>query len=554
LPSRGPKARDNFPLVFKLLSISGEQSIELAGGKTLVVGRAVTSDVPIYDPTISRRHAEITLTDAGVRIKDLGSSNGTFLNGAKVTDGDAAENDVVTFGKVAFKVVPITPPARAAVTTPAPPSSNQGTKGTAGAGGTIVRALPVSPSGNVPAIKEIGPSGGHLKVDAKDLYERQSQKLKLLLDISQELSKQQDLDRVLEKVVDLTFQVMSVDRVSILLLDAKTNELIPRISRSRAGDAQAAKMVPQSIARKVVEDRVAILSDNTAADDRFKGKSIVIQSVRSAMCTPLLSNDQKVLGIMYVDNQTAIHSFQDEDLDFLMAFGGLTAFSIERSQLADRLRREALVLSNFQRYFAPNVAAQIVQQEGTVQLGGDKRPVVIFFSDIRGFTPMSETMSPDDVATLLTEYFTEMVDLVFEHSGSLDKFMGDAIMALWGAPIAHEDDADRAMKCALDQLAALEKMNVKWKEKGRPDIKIGIGINFGEVFAGNFGSDRRLEYTVIGDAVNTASRLCSNAGANEILISETFYKALKHPPKVEALEPMQVKGKSKKVPVYKVKR
>lgn len=554
MPSRGPKARDNFPLVFKLLSISGEQSIELAGGKTLVVGRAVTSDVPIYDPTISRRHAEITLTDAGVRIKDLGSSNGTFLNGAKVTDGDAAENDVVTFGKVAFKVVPITPPARAAVTTPAPPSSNQGTKGTAGAGGTIVRALPVSPSGNVPAIKEIGPSGGHLKVDAKDLYERQSQKLKLLLDISQELSKQQDLDRVLEKVVDLTFQVMSVDRVSILLLDAKTNELIPRISRSRAGDAQAAKMVPQSIARKVVEDRVAILSDNTAADDRFKGKSIVIQSVRSAMCTPLLSNDQKVLGIMYVDNQTAIHSFQDEDLDFLMAFGGLTAFSIERSQLADRLRREALVLSNFQRYFAPNVAAQIVQQEGTVQLGGDKRPVVIFFSDIRGFTPMSETMSPDDVATLLTEYFTEMVDLVFEHSGSLDKFMGDAIMALWGAPIAHEDDADRAMKCALDQLAALEKMNVKWKEKGRPDIKIGIGINFGEVFAGNFGSDRRLEYTVIGDAVNTASRLCSNAGANEILISETFYKALKHPPKVEALEPMQVKGKSKKVPVYKVKR
>ena len=540
--------------MFKLLSISGEQSIDLAAGKTLVVGRAVTSDIPIYDPTISRRHAEITLTDAGVRIKDLGSSNGTFLNGAKVTDGDAVESDVVTFGKVAFKVVPITPAARAAVTTPAPPTTNQGTKGAAVPGGTIVRALPVSPSGNVPAIKEIGPSGGHLKVDAKDLYERQSQKLKLLLDISQELSKQQDLDRVLEKVVDLTFQVMSVDRVSILLLDTKTNELVPRISRSRAGDAHAAKMVPQSIARKVVEDRVAILSDNTAADDRFKGKSIVIQSVRSAMCTPLLSNDQKVLGILYVDNQTAIHSFQDEDLDFLMAFGGLTAFSIERSQLADRLRREALVLSNFQRYFAPNVAAQIVQQEGAVQLGGDKRPVVIFFSDIRGFTPMSETMSPDDVANLLTEYFTEMVEIVFEHSGSLDKFMGDAIMALWGAPIAHEDDADRAMKCALDQLAALEKMNVKWKEKGRPDIKIGVGINFGEVFAGNFGSDRRLEYTVIGDAVNTASRLCSNAGANEILISEAFYKALKHPPKVEALEPMQVKGKTKKVPVYRVKR
>jgi adenylate cyclase len=147
-----------------------------------------------------------------------------------------------------------------------------------------------------------------------------------------------------------------------------------------------------------------------------------------------------------------------------------------------------------------------------------------------------------------------MVEIVFENSGTLDKFMGDAIMALWGAPIAHEDDADRAMACALDQLAALEKLNAKWQEQGRPELGIGIGINFGEVFAGNIGSDRRLEYTVIGDAVNTASRLCSIAGANEILISEPFFRELKRPPSVESLEPIQVKGKSKKVPVYRVKR
>jgi adenylate cyclase len=166
---------------------------------------------------------------------------------------------------------------------------------------------------------------------------------------------------------------------------------------------------------------------------------------------------------------------------------------------------------------------------------------------------MSETMNPDEIASLLTEYFTEMVDILFEHGGTLDKFMGDAIMALWGAPIAHEDDADRAMACALDQLQALGKMNAKWKERGRPELGIGIGINFGEVFAGNIGSNRRLEYTVIGDAVNVASRLCSSAGPNEILISESFYQSLKKPPKVDALEPIQVKGKSKKIPVYRVK-
>ena len=538
--------------MFKLLSTTGEQSIDLQPERTIVVGRAVTSDVPIYDPTISRRHAEVSLTDGGVKVKDVGSSNGTFLNGARITEAVAVENDVITFGKVAFRVKEVSAPAARPQVVPRASAEFVGTKP---AGGTIVRQLPVSVSGGVPAIVTATPSGAsHLKVAAKSLEELREKKLELLLEISKELSKQQELDRLLDKVVEFTFQVMNVDRVSILLLEPGTGELVPRISRGRTAQSSASKHVPQSIARKVVEDRVAILSDNTASDERFKGKSILIQSVRSAMCTPLMGTDQKVLGILYVDNLTATHSFSDDDLKFLIAFGSLAAVAIENSQRSERLRREALVLSNFQRYFAPNLAAQIAQQEGAVQLGGQKRPVVIVFSDIRGFTSMSETMSPDDIATLLTEYFTEMVELVFEHGGTLDKFIGDAIMALWGAPIAHEDDAQRAITCAVAQLAALEKLNERWKEQGRPELRVGIGINFGEVFAGNIGSDRRLEYTVIGDAVNTASRLCSSAGPNEILISQLFYEQLKEPPKVELLEQIQVKGKAKKIPVYRVKR
>ena len=539
--------------MFKLLSTTGEQSIDLVPGRTIVVGRAVTSDVPIYDPTISRKHAELILTDGGVKVKDAGSSNGTFLNGARVTEALAGENDVITFGKVAFRVKEVSAPVpRPQIVSVS--AEFAGAKGGA-VGGTIVRQLPVSVSGGVPAIVTASPSGAsHLKVTAKSLEELREKKLELLLEISKELSKQQQLDRLLDKVVEFTFQVMNVDRVSILLLEEPSGELVPRISKGRTAQSSASKHVPQSIARRVVEDRVAILSDNTAADERFKGKSILIQSVRSAMCTPLMGTDQKVLGILYVDNLTATHSFSDDDLKFLIAFGSLAAVAIENSQRSERLRREALVLSNFQRYFAPNLAAQIAQQEGAVQLGGQKRPVVIFFSDIRGFTPMSEAMGPDQIARLLTEYFTEMVEIVFENSGTLDKFMGDAIMALWGAPIAHEDDADRAMRCALDQLDALEKLNLKWREEGRPELGIGIGINFGEVFAGNIGSDRRLEYTVIGDAVNTAKRLCDNAGAKEILISEPFYQQLKQPPRVDPLEPINVKGKSKQVPVYRVKR
>ena len=539
--------------MFKLLSTSGEQAIDLQLGRKLVVGRAVTSDVPIYDPTISRRHAEIVLTESGVRVTDLGSSNGTFLNGAKITEAEAVANDVVTFGKVAFRVKEVTAPVPRPQIVATPADFTSGKAG--GAGGTIVRQLPVSVSGGVPAIVMDQPQGAsHLKVKADNQEERREKKLSLLLEVSKELSKQQELDRLLDKVVDFTFQIMNVDRVSILLLDGKSNELVPRISKSRTGDASAAKHVPQSIARKAVEERVAILSDNAAADERFKGKSILIQSVRSAMCTPLMGSDSNVLGILYVDNLTATHSFADEDLEFLIAFGGLTAVAIENSQLSERIRREALVRSNFERYFSPNIAQVIAQQQDGGRLPSEKRPVVVFFSDIRGFTPMSETMSPDDIARLLTEYFTEMVDKVFEFGGTLDKFMGDAIMALWGAPIVHEDDADRAVQCAVAQLQELEKLNAKWKQEGRTEVQIGIAINFGEVFAGNIGSDRRLEYTVIGDAVNTAYRLCGKAGPNEILISEPFYEQLKKKPAVEALEPIQVKGKSKKVPVYRVKR
>ncbi len=535
---------------FKLLSTAGDLTIDLTQSRTIVVGRAVTSDLPIYDPTVSRRHAEVSLVDGGVRVQDLGSSNGTFVNGTRVSETVVSDGDVVTFGKVAFKVQEVTPPA----TRPPPDGAFQRPPAPEA---TIVRQVSVKQqSSDLDEKVAARPSGaGQLKLDAESVDERQAEKLSLLLDISKELSKQQEVDRLLEKVVDITFKVMNVDRVSILMLEGQgeAQELVPRVSHNRLGDGGGAR-VPQSIARRAVDERLAILTDNAAADERFKGKSIVMQSVRSAMCTPLMGSEGKVLGIIYVDNMTATNSFGDEDLEFLIAFSGIAAVAIENGQLTARIQREAVVRSNFERYFAPDLAEQIAAEVEEVQLGGSKRPVVVFFSDIRGFTSMSENMSPDGIATLLTEYFTEMVEIVFEHGGTLDKFMGDAIMALWGAPIEHDDDADRAMRAAIQQLEMLAQLNEKWTEDGRPTVEIGIGINFGEVFAGNIGSDRRLEYTVIGDAVNTASRLCSKAQPGEILISEPFYKALKEPPEVEALEPLELKGKAKAVPVYRVKR
>jgi adenylate cyclase len=272
------------------------------------------------------------------------------------------------------------------------------------------------------------------------------------------------------------------------------------------------------------------------------------------MCAPLLGTDHEVQGVLYVDNQAATHQFGDEDLDFLVAFSGIGGVAIENSKFGERIRKEALVRSNFERYFAPSLAARIASAPDAVRLGGDKRAIAVLFSDIRGFTALSESMNPDDMATLLSEYFTEMVDCVFRHGGTLDKFMGDAVMAQWGAPIAADDDADRAMTAALDMMRGLDELNKKWRAAGKPTLQIGIGLNFGEAFAGNIGSEKRLEFTVIGDAVNTASRLCSAAEGGEILLTDEMRRALRHPPRLKERAPMELKGKAQPVPVYSVVR
>jgi adenylate cyclase len=534
---------------YRLVSATGDQSFDLPEGRSVVVGRGVTTDVPIYDPTISRRHAELTAGADGVLVKDLGSSNGTCINGARVKSGKLVPSDSVTFGKVLFRLenAPAPQPGRPVL------AMSALSTGSHAPGGLIVRQLHVSGgiAAGITSSEQRMSEVGQLRVAAGNEAERTTRKLSLLLDIAQKLSGEFDLDRLLGTVADMTFEVMNVDRVSILLLN-EAGELVPTIARSRIGDAEFQR-VPRSIARKVVEERVAVLSHNAATDTRFQGKSIMMQSVRSAMCSPLMASADQVLGILYVDNLTSVGSFSDEDLQFIVAFSGLAAIGIKNSRYAEQIRREATVRSNFERYFAPNVALEIAQQQGAVKPGGEKRPITVLFSDIRGFTTMSESMSPDEIARLLSEYFTEMVDVIFEHGGTLDKFIGDAMMALWGAPIAHEDDPDRALRAAIAMQEALARLNEGWAAAGRPTIGVGIGINYGEVFAGNIGSHRRLEYTVIGDSVNIAARLCSRAEAGEILVTEAFRGLVTDPHEFDWLPEMTLRGRLHAVPVYRVR-
>lgn len=583
-------------MLYTLASVEGEQSFDLKSGVAQVIGRALTSDIPVFDPTISRRHAALTTDEAGVEVRDLGSSNGTFVNGEKVSKARINAGDIIAFGKVSFRIVERapTPPLGmagfAGMPTPissrsvAPAYRSDGRPGGVAPPrevGKIVHQLrvPESDPQAFEAALRLRPSGARASgsrvsgtrssdtrasdarasahdqapgttPDAHPDREKNEQKLALLLEVSKGLTRVADVGALLEKIAGFCLQIFDVDYVSVLLADEHGTQ-VPAVARDRKGAAPH-RTVPQSIVRSAVHDKVAILSDNAPEDVRFGGESILVQRVRSTMCAPLVGGEGQVLGVLYVDNVTSTHRVDEEDLEFLAAFAGIAAVAIEHGQFSERIRHELVVRSNFERYFAPTLAAQIAGSPKSVKLGGDKRPVAVLFSDIRGFTALSRSMTPDDMAALLSEYFTEMVDCVFRHGGTLDKFMGDAVMAQWGAPIANADDPDRAMRAAIDMMHALGELNTQWRAEGRPALAIGIGLSYGEVFAGNIGSERRLEFTVIGDTVNLASRLCSTAEAGEILISEDIRRVLQSPPPLDEHPPLELKGNVTPVAVYRV--
>jgi adenylate cyclase len=543
-----------FRLSLRLVATIGSQTVTLPPKRALLVGRSVACDLPVRDPTVSRRHAELELADGGLHLRDLGSTNGTFLNGERLREAIARPGDQVAFGRSVFDV---RDDAEAAAGTPREPATGTGLDA------TILRRVPIAWAADI-AAQLADPNGTSLlRIRGDSPAERQERRLALLLDIAKALSRQPEVEHLLAKVVDLIFQVMAVDRAAIVLL-GPGGETVSHASRCRRSGADSPWEVPRAMAEQALADRAAVLVECREEGD---GKTVAFarEGIESAMCAPLLSSQGEALGLVYLDSGlesrtaprtsdglAAPRSFGDEDLEFLSSFAAIVAVAIENSRLVERARREALVLSNFQRYFAPELAEEIAAHPGEIGLGGVKRLAVVLFADIRGFTALSEDLPPDEIALLLNEHFTEMVEVVFEHGGALDKFMGDAMMAIWGAPLARPDDADRAVAAAIGMQRTLAARNRRRAAQGRQQLEVGIGVNLGEVFAGNIGSDRRLEYTVIGDAVNIAARLCAEAGPGEILIADALRAALSAPPPLTALDPVALKGKAQPVPVHRI--
>jgi PAS domain S-box-containing protein len=275
----------------------------------------------------------------------------------------------------------------------------------------------------------------------------------------------------------------------------------------------------------------------------------------------LFEKDMEIIGLIQMtEMETKIHS------EINMSFLTVSKEAVVNVSVAPRIDPSgsirglviaieditdvSKVKNTFKRYVSKQVVDELLDDDAKLNLGGEEREVTILFSDIRGFTSMSENMSPENVVSTLNEYFSDMIDIVFKYNGTLDKIIGDELMIVYGAPISAKDDTQRAVTTAVEmqkQITRLNKQRIKRKDM---PISAGIGINRGIVVSGNIGSRDMMDYTVIGDTVNLGARLCSAAGPGEILVSSTVWKETQKHYSYKELKPIKVKGKKNKVGVY----
>jgi len=382
-------------------------------------------------------------------------------------------------------------------------------------------------------------------------YER----LRLSHELSREIASERDTTKLLEKILTSIFKFIRADRGVIFLRD-DTGELAPRAMQRRDGTI-APISVSSTILNHVVKERAAVLTHDAAMDfAASKGKSMILNRISSAIVVPLVApnSSQDVLGVLWLDSET-LAQFQPKDLELVVAVAHQASMFIEINILGKKIENEIIARERFSRLLSPNIAERVMSGQLEVKLGGQRvEECTVFNSDIRGFTAMSENSSPEVLVEMMNEYFEQMVDTIFKYEGTLDKFMGDGIMALWGAPVIHPDDAIRSVHCALEMGEVLGEFNRKRLERDLAPLAIGIGIHTGPLVAGYIGSSKALSYTVIGDTANTSARLCSVALAGQIVVSEMTHDRLAGRFETEELPPAKVKGKEKPLRLFNVIR
>ncbi len=409
----------------------------------------------------------------------------------------------------------------------------------------------------------------------KDDFSKKSMKLSTTLLRIKNLSKSLDRDEIFTTMLEIVSKGLDANRVQLLLNDEAEGKL--RVVRAEGMTSKEYKdlVIPHE------ENSIIAFLSRSGGSEKAQGgalgikecevdpktKGLVGQGVLKSIIAAPIYVENKVFGVLNVEKMQN-PDYTRDDQNLLATCADVAGLVMKNAKLysatmedlvstkkisEEQLRRNEELKGSLSRIVSPSVADMIMRDPSALKLGGSKCECTMFFSDIRGFTKMSEKMDPTSIVEQLNVYFTRMTDILMELDGTLDKYVGDELMALFGAPVSRPDDPIRAVLCGVKMLAALEELQKTWEREGKPIIQIGIGINTGEVTAGYMGSEKQLSYTVIGDNVNLAARVMANAKPMELLITKSVYDIVKEYFVTIPFEPIMVKGKSMPIEIYLVK-
>jgi adenylate cyclase len=495
-----------------------EKTHELLLGQT-VVGRLPTCGLVLADISVSRSHAQLRVDPKGrCLVQDLGSRFGTFRGTTQVLidEVEVMPGDTLKLGDLTLTLEQHVSERELLS------ENHEVSEGP----GTILRKADDAP---------VPKGDGHL--------------VRLLSDAGRALLGSQSLTEMLNHVVEMAFAAVPAERAFLMLRDSPDAELSARVLRQRDGTPPKSPTLSRSVVRRVLTERVAILAADATSDSKLGiTDSILSLSIRSFMCAPLWNRDD-VIGVLYVDSSRASR-FGAADLDAFTALANAAAVAIEQARLSTQLLEETRRRERLSRYHSPAVVGRILHESNDGTMSAQEREVSIMFCDLVGFTTMCEAMPPAQSAGILNAFLTRMTDVVFDHEGTLDKFIGDALLAVFGAPLDQPDHAMKAVAAAIAMRKALVDLN---ERSGGPALAMRIVVNSGVGITGDIGSPRRREFTVLGDVVNTASRMEGQvAGPGEIIISGSTYEYVKAHVTVRPLGTKMLRGRTTPIEVYAV--
>jgi len=493
-------------------------------GDEIWIGKLLENNLVLSDDTISRRHCRLVRSRNTYKVIDNKSTNGTFVNGKKISEKELVEGDTISIGQTHLKFVPHKREA-------------------------TFQDIDDQKISMVVPLSDLS-----LKVEQPVLKTEEPNFLAAMVELGRTLIASQNMEESFEKLADVIYEFVKPEKIAIFYYNDKQDDLNLRYFSSHDRRKKSQIKISKTIALNAIHEKVAILSSNTRDDERFdRSKSIIIYGITSVISVPIWTKDA-IFGLIYIDTTSFARLFLEKDLQMMSIIANFAGFALEAFNNTEKLNREKKLRARFERYHSPSVVSRLMEFQDDKT--GEMMPyreneASILFVDIVGFTPLAEKMKPIEVGLFLNNFFTEMTEVIFHNQGTLDKFIGDAIMAVFGVPFEYKNHAEQALNSALEMMDKLQEINRNIPKERK--IQIRIGINCGKVISGDFGSPKRVDYTVLGNAVNIASRLESEvAAADEIVVTEEVHSKTKGKFEFESLGKKKLTGITDPVHIYKV--